>query len=104
MSRTNRKIVREIKKDNPYSKYDNWRGGEEVIVDETRAKHQQRWCKKNRKLKPYSKRGEFKYKYSHAEPESKLVIRNANRSLKKGVRQNYKKEIQRELEVLNYGE
>ncbi len=104
MSRTKRKVVQGGFGD------DN---GSVVVMDETKAKHQKRgdWCKP-KKLKPYM-RGDVPYKGKHKRGEhhsmsngqlmgntntgSKLAVNNSNRSLKKGLRQQLKKDLKKEL-------
>src|ERR1017187_3519667 len=101
MSKTLRKI---IKSDN----------NKLSIVDDTQTKHQKRDDSfKGKKLKPYIKEDTpYKGKYKREEHtskgqrmgntkhESKLEMKNANRSLKKGVRQQSKMEIKKELDNL----
>lgn len=87
--------------------------GAVLIADETKAKHQKRgdWCK-GKKLKPYIKddvpyKGRYKreehiswsngQKMGNTRKGTKVENDNANRSLKKGVRQKAKKELEEEL-------
>jgi hypothetical protein len=106
MSKTLRKITKGGWED------DN---GAVMVVDETKAKHEKRdeWCK-GKKMKPYmrvdvSYKGKFKrgehYSYSggkfhkmgNTNQGTKTEIANANRSLKKGIRQQLKKELFKQL-------
>jgi hypothetical protein len=90
--------------------------GSVLIVDETKAKHQKRgdWCK-GKKLKPYIKddvtyRGRYKrgehvswsngQEMGNTRRGGKIENDNANRSLKKGVRQKAKIELSKELQEL----
>lgn len=104
MSNTLRKFIQGGHMDN---------NGAIIIADETKAKHQKQgyWCS-GKKLKPYVKnsvqydgrykRGEH-YSFSNGEKMgntrkgTKIENDNANRSLKKGVRQKAKIEITKEL-------
>lgn len=100
MGNTLRKVVRAVKNEVQHSNYDTYSNDYEVVtVDESKAKHQVTVFKRN-KMKAYVKDGASKYRYSHAEPESKLVIKNANRTLKKGERHRLKNELRREVEAL----
>lgn len=63
------------------------------------------------RLKPYTRKGEkrqeLKSKFKTGEfpdKDSKLEVRNANRSLKKAYRAELKKELQRQLDNINKDE
>mgnify|MGYP003442155707 FL=1 len=61
--------------------------------------------KSQKRLKPYSSNGAGKFELEQSDSWSfanKEIVKNANRSLKKGVRQNYKKQVQNELNNLGY--
>jgi hypothetical protein len=61
----------------------------------------QRFFISNKKLTPYSRiRGKFKpdVEFGKITKQAKLVAKNANRSLKKSVRQKYKQEIREQLQ------
>jgi hypothetical protein len=61
------------------------------------------WRGKEKKLKPFSTNGAGKFKIDKLDKptrQAKEVIKNANRSLKKGLRQQYKNEIKKELETM----
>ena len=107
MSNTNRKIIQGGWDDN---------NGAVMVLDETKAKHQKRgdWCKE-KKMKPYMRvdvpyKGKFKrgehYSFSgdkrfskmgNTKKGTKIEIDNANRSLKKGIRQQLKKQLRNEI-------
>lgn len=56
---------------------------------------------KGKRLKPYSSNGGGKFALEQSDSWSfanKEIVRNANRGLKKGLRQQYKKEIKKFLE------
>ena len=62
------------------------------------------WKGKHKKMKPYSSNitgGKFTLdRMAPPTTKTKEEIRNANRSLKKGLRQQYKNEIKKELETM----
>lgn len=102
MSNTERKIIRSKKKHNEHSDMDSgfW-DREEVVVDDTQAKFQNRNYAK--KMSPFSKKKAPKFVPNVGNNQGpskgkKQEIKNANRSLKKAERQRLKKELQNEID------
>ena len=90
----------------------NINNGKIVLVDETKAKWQKRpACLKGKKLRPYMLesipyKGKFEvysinYNFRNTGNGARTAVRNANRSLKKGLRQRFKKEIKQELALID---
>lgn len=101
-----RKILR-IKNANKPS--DEWQGMEIAEVDDTQAKHQKGTYPKGHKMAPYTVKGWFpkherenkgyrKSGFPNTSKRHKEIIKNANRSMKKTVRQQWRKELRKELE------
>lgn len=76
-------------------------------VDDTRARFWSRGVR-NRKMKSYTKKPQ-QLKYNNeghnmlrkTGPVARESVRNANRAAKKGLRQQFKKQLQEELELIN---
>lgn len=106
--RTYRKILR-CKK----TEEGEWDGIEIAKVDDTQAR-QQKCCIRKRKMPAYTQKGFYpKYErenkgyrksgFPNTSKRHKEMIHNANRSMKKTVRQQFKKELRAELNEINTG-
>lgn len=101
MSRTKRTIIKYYGENSPVVK----------IVDDSQAKWQKQPISpaKEKRLTPYIKdkghcwkydRSGFNHDHANTGFGARTGINNANRSMKKGLRQRYKREIQQELTLI----
>lgn len=82
-------------------------GHETIKCDESKARNSMSFIRQ-KKMKPFAtKVGKFQAETiaegsNKITRQEKLITKNANRSLKKGVRQEYKKKLKKELNKLGY--